>query len=134
MQSYLYSEACSTRTRGDGEGSARRAKRCPPTFGSRHVLRLRVAAPILLGAFFLVTGCGHPASHEECDELFAKSAEIELRGQNITDSKTIAERIAAAHTAQGHEFASQCMGKRITGRSLACARQATTAEQLEGCF
>ena len=46
-----------------------------------------VLAAALAGG--LLVGCGHPASATECDELFAKSAELELRAQRITDPKTI---------------------------------------------
>lgn len=82
-----------------------------------------------------LAGCGHPATREECDVLFSKSAEIELRGQNITDPKTIADRTAAARAdPKGNEFATQCLGKRITPRALACVQKATTAEQFDHCL
>jgi hypothetical protein len=93
-----------------------------------------IAVPLALSAIVLA-GCGHPATREECDELFAKSAEIELRGQNITDPKTIAERTAAARaTPKGSEFTGQCVGKRITQRALVCVRKATNAEQFDQCL
>jgi hypothetical protein len=83
----------------------------------------------------LLAGCGHPASVSECDELFAKSAEIELRAQRITDLKTIEEKTAAARAAEpGVAFAGRCVGRRITNRALDCARRATTAEQLDHCL
>ena len=83
----------------------------------------------------LLAGCGEPATREQCDALFAKSAEIELRGQNVTDPKTIAERTAAARaTPKGSEFASQCVGKRITKRAFECVQKATTAEQFDHCL
>lgn len=93
----------------------------------------RLAAPALvLGA--LLTGCGHPATHAECDELFAKNAEIELRAQRITDPKTIAERTAAARAVEGESFNQRCVGRRITQRALECVRRATTAEQVDRCL
>ncbi len=62
-----------------------------------------------------LAGCGHPATANECDELFAKSAEIELRAQRITDPKVIQEKTAAARAAEpGVAFASHCVGRRIT--------------------
>jgi len=83
----------------------------------------------------MLTGCGHPASTAECDELFAKSAEIELRAQRITDPKVIEEKTAAARAAEpGVAFAAHCVGRRITPRALECARKATTAEQLDRCL
>jgi hypothetical protein len=95
-----------------------------------------LSVPLLLAlATVLSAGCGHPATREECDELAAKNAEIELHGQHITDPKTIAERIAAWRaTPKGSEFASQCLGKRITKRALDCVRKATTADQFDHCL
>lgn len=87
---------------------------------------------IVLGA--LLGGCGHPATREECDELFAKNAEIELKAQRITDPKTVAERTAAARAAEGEAFAARCVGRRITKRALECVRRAGTAEQVDRCF
>jgi hypothetical protein len=92
---------------------------------------LWIAAPLALA----LAGCGHPATREECDELFAKSAEIELHGQNVTDPKTVAERTASAKaTPRGSEFTGQCVGKRITDRALKCVRKAETAEQFDRCL
>lgn len=85
-------------------------------------------------ALLVLAGCGHPASREECDELFAKNAELELRAQNVTDPKLVAERTAAARAAEGDAFAGRCLGKRITRRALECVRRATTAEQLDRCL
>jgi hypothetical protein len=91
-----------------------------------------VLAALAMGA--LLSGCGHPASREECDELFAKTAEIELHTQRVTDPKQIAERTSAARAAEGDAFAAHCVGKPITRRALACALKASTAEQLDHCL
>ena len=92
------------------------------------------AVPLVLLSAALA-GCGHPATREECDQLLAKSAEIELRGQNVSDPRMIAERTAAARaTPKGVEFSGQCLGKRITAGALECVRKATTAEQFDHCL
>jgi hypothetical protein len=93
---------------------------------------MRSRLPLLVAV--LVTGCGHPASRAECDELFAKTAEIELRAQKVTDPKVIADRTAAAKEAEGETFAKTCLGKRITQRALECVRRATSAEQIDRCL
>jgi hypothetical protein len=95
---------------------------------------MRPVPVLLLAVSALLLGCGHPATREECDELFNKNAEIELRAQHITDPKTVAERTAAARAAEGESFANRCLGRRITERALACVRRATTAEQVDRCF
>jgi hypothetical protein len=81
-----------------------------------------------------LAACGHPASRDECDELFAKNAELELYSQRVTDPKLVADRTAAARAAEGDAFAGRCLGKRITKRALDCARKATTAEQFDRCL
>ena len=88
----------------------------------------------LVALVIALPGCGHPATRAECDELFAKTAEIELRTQKVTDPKVIAERTAAAKNAEGEAFAKTCLGKRITERALACVRRATSAEQIDRCL
>jgi len=92
------------------------------------------AAPLVFLSAALA-GCGHPATREECGQLLAKSAEIELRGQNVTDPGMIAERTSAARaTVKGLEFSERCLGKRITVSALECVRKATTAEQFDHCL
>ncbi len=82
----------------------------------------------------LLAGCGHPATKAECEELFAKNAEIELRAQKVTDPKEIQARTTAARAAEGEAFLGRCVGKRITQRALECVRRATTVEQFDRCL
>src|SRR6185369_5347867 len=78
-------------------------------------LRFRAAAAIFLPAAALVLGaCGHPATTEECNFIITKSAELELRAQNVTDPDTIAKRTEAVRAARGPELLRRCVGKRIT--------------------
>jgi hypothetical protein len=87
------------------------------------------------GALALFTsGCGHPATLDECKIIFQRSAEIELRAQNVTDPKLVAERTEAVRLARGEELIQQCVGKRITTRALSCVEKATTAEQVDRCL
>jgi hypothetical protein len=88
----------------------------------------------LLASAALLAACGHPATREECDELFTKNAEIELRAQKVVDPKQIADRLAAARSAEGQAFADKCVGRRITPRALDCVRRATTADQVDRCL
>jgi hypothetical protein len=94
------------------------------------------AGPIAGAATLLlfVTGCGHPASREECVQIFDHSAEIELRSQNVTDAKTIADRTAAVRAARGDELIAQCVGKRITSRALECVKRAGSASEVDHCL
>lgn len=92
--------------------------------------------PAALALFFgaSLVGCGYPATRQECDELFAKNAELELTAQRITDPKLVAERIAAARAVEGDTFANHCLGRRITKGALDCIHRAKTSEQLDRCL
>ncbi len=79
-------------------------------------------------------GCGHPATKQECEEIFQRSAEIELRTQNITDPALIKQRIEEARKAKGGALLEACIGKRITERAMACVRKARTAQELDKCL
>jgi hypothetical protein len=102
--------------------------RCSPS-ACRFGALLTVACSSLLA-----WGCGHPATREECTEIFERSAEIELRTQNITDPAEVRRRTAEAREAKGEQLLEQCIGKRITDRAMRCVRQAQTAEELDGCL
>lgn len=85
-------------------------------------------------ALAALSGCGHPATRAECDEIFNKSAEIELRLQNVTEPKLVAERTAAVKAARGDELIQKCVGKRITDKAMACVRKATTEDEMDACL
>lgn len=86
----------------------------------------------LMGA--ALAGCGHPASAEECEEIFNRSAEIELRMQNVNDPKLIQERTAAVRKDRGEDLVKQCVGKRITNEAMACVRAAKTSQDMDRCL
>jgi hypothetical protein len=86
-----------------------------------------------LGAL-VVVGCGHPASKEECLEIFDRSAAIELELQNLSDPEIIKQRIETARVDKGEELMRQCVGRRITDRAMRCVREAKTAKELDTCL
>jgi hypothetical protein len=96
--------------------------------------RVIVLTSLVCGAAAVLGGCGHPASREECEEIVNRSAEIELRSQNVTDPKVIAERTEAMRAAKGTELINHCVGRRITGGAMMCVRKATTPEQMDKCL
>src|SRR5690349_16517579 len=44
-----------------------------------------LTAFLLIGSAAALGACGHPASEQECNTIIEKSAELELRAQNVTD-------------------------------------------------
>lgn len=91
-----------------------------------------VATLLLIGA--ALAGCGHPASEAECNTIIEKSAEIELRAQNVTDPAVIAQRTEAVKASRGKELLARCVGKRITSRALGCVERATTSKEVDRCL
>lgn len=86
------------------------------------------------GALALLAGCGHPATVEECNQIIAKSAELELRAQRVTDPQIIAERTKAVEAARGDELRKKCVGKRITDSALRCVAQSTNPKEFDKCL
>jgi hypothetical protein len=82
----------------------------------------------------LATACGHPATTEECQEIFERSAAIELRKQQITEPELVRQRTEEARATTGDDLLKQCLGRRITDRAMQCVRRADTAEELEACL
>jgi len=89
---------------------------------------------ILLPLAVTLGACGHPASRQECEEIFRRSAQIELQAQRVTDPGEVARRTAAAREAVGDELLAGCLGRRITDAAMACVRQAKSADALDACL
>lgn len=89
---------------------------------------------LLLVGSPLLAGCGHPASKAECEEIFRRSAEIELRAQSVNDPEEIERKIAEARAVKGDALLEECVGKRITEEAMQCVRRATTGAELDGCL
>lgn len=85
-------------------------------------------------ALVSLMGCGRPATKADCDEILDKSAQLELKLQNVTDPAEVKKRTDAVRTARGEEILSKCVGRRITEKAMACVRTATTAEQVDRCL
>ncbi len=87
-----------------------------------------------LGLGVFAVGCGRPATRADCDEIFDKSAAIELHAQNVTDPAEVEKRTAAVRKARGDELVSKCVGRRITQRAMECVRRAATAAEVDRCL
>jgi hypothetical protein len=90
----------------------------------------------LLGAILGIplAGCGHPATREECDEVFNRSAELELQTQHITDPKRVAAMISDLREKRGEQILQHCVGKRITQSAMECVRRSMTPLEIERCL
>ncbi|MSP24514.1 MAG: hypothetical protein EXR75_04985 [Myxococcales bacterium] len=95
--------------------------------------RFCIAAAFASTAQF-AAGCGHAASEAECEEIFRRSAEIQLKSDGVSDAAEIAGHVANARDAKGIEQRRECVGKRITDEAMACVRIAESSSNLDGCL
>jgi hypothetical protein len=97
------------------------------SFGS-----LLLALPLLMVA----SGCGHPASDRECQEIVERIATLELEKAGApTDAKAVGAQIDETKKALAANTLKDCVGKRITERAMQCVRTAKTSSQIvDDCF
>jgi hypothetical protein len=92
----------------------------------------------LLGILLLacgLLGCGRPATEQECSEIVARIAELELRESAPAAPAEIAAHVEATQAAFRDEAMKACVGKRVTEAALSCVRNAKTSRQIvEECF
>ena len=86
-----------------------------------------------IAALSVAAGCGHPASLEECEAIFTRSAAVELGTQKVTDEKKIATRTAGARE-KAESVIQACVGRRITDGALDCMRAAKTSDDIDRCL
>ena len=84
----------------------------------------------------LATGCGHPATVEECEAIIEQVARLELRATlGAANEKAILAEIDATKRDLKDSTMKDCVGKRITNKALECVRNASTADEAaEDCF
>lgn len=81
------------------------------------------------------SGCGKPASAEDCERIVARITELELEAAEISDPEVVRAQIDSTKSAFGEAARAECIGRRISSGSLACVDQATSARQIvEECF
>ena len=98
------------------------------------MVRTSQALPLICALGALVAGCGHPASKQECESIFRRSAELALRDRQVTDPAEIKKRVAEVREAEGETLLKDCVGKRITDRAMQCVQDAASKQALEACL
>ena len=79
-----------------------------------------------------VSGCGRPATEQECEEIVTRITELELKARGITNSPS---DIADTKAALKKDILRGCVGRRISDKALACVRSAKTGQQVvQECF
>ena len=95
---------------------------------------LRVPASILCAAVALLAACGHPATKEECEEIFTRSAELALKEKDVRERDEVKKQIEQARTVKGDKLIEECLGKRITEEAMECVRGSESPQELDACL
>lgn len=94
--------------------------------------RLGGRTPLLLGAL-LVLGCGRKATVEDCEQIVKRVAELELA--NVVPKSDLGSEVQQAQNSFRERALSDCVGRRITEKSLRCVAAAKTAAAvIDDCF
>jgi len=101
---------------------ARRGRRSARTRAFSVLLPLAVAV-----------GCGRKATVEDCEQIVRRIAELELTG--VVPQAELPTELADAQQRFKERALADCVGRRITEKSLACVASAKTAEAvIDDCF
>ena len=97
--------------------------------------RMRAAFRVLTTISALAaSGCGHPATERECEEIVERIALLELRAVDA-GPEFVAEEVKNAKESFRRDMQKKCVGRRITDSAMRCVRNATNARQIEDeCF
>ncbi len=86
---------------------------------------------VLVSSLWL-SGCGHPATKEECAEILNKVIELEARSRKVNDPTALAARVDETRKAESDKLLPLCENRRITNAAMACIRAATSVDQITG--
>ena len=80
-----------------------------------------------------LTGCGHPASVKECEEIVERVVRLELKTEDA--GAAVADEVRETKESMRGDIMKRCVGRRITDNAMQCVRKAATAEEIENrCF
>lgn len=91
--------------------------------------RLRSVIPLVL-----LAGCGHPATVEECEEIVARIAELEIAERGTVPEGERAGEIERLKKSVRESTMKECVGNRITDGAMECVRTAKQSKDVIRCF
>jgi hypothetical protein len=88
-----------------------------------------------LALFFLsmLCACGRRATPGDCQFIVDRSVELQMKELNLSDAAAIAERERQVRTELDDDIKS-CESRRVTEKTMACVRAASSTHELEGCL
>jgi N-acetylglutamate synthase-like GNAT family acetyltransferase len=88
---------------------------------------------LAVGACLAAAGCGRKATVEDCEQIVRRIAELELQG--VVPKEELNTEVNQAQQNFRERALADCVGRRITQKSLACVATAKTAEAvIDDCF
>jgi hypothetical protein len=93
-------------------------------------LTARVLGALLVA---LAPACGREATVEDCQQIVKRIVELELK--SVVPEQELSAEVQEAQQAFRERASADCVGRRITEKSLACVAAAKTAEAvIDDCF
>jgi hypothetical protein len=80
-----------------------------------------------------IAGCGRRATSEDCRLIVDRSVELQMKEMSHADAAAIAEREERVRAALGVEIKA-CETRRVTDKTMACVRAASTVKELDACL
>lgn len=100
---------------------------------SRALVLARKLTPV--GLALGLASCGRPATVEDCEQIVARIAELELKEVEVSDQAEMRQQIQGAQAAFKDRLLTDCVGRRLRQSTLDCLKRATTAETaVKECF
>ena len=95
--------------------------------------RLLWRALSLSGVALCASGCGRKATVEDCQQIVKRIVELEL--QSVVPQQELSSEVVQAQQTFKERALSDCVGKRITDKSLACVAAAKDSKTIiDDCF
>jgi hypothetical protein len=78
-------------------------------------------------------GCGRRATNDDCRLIVDRSVELQMKEMSRSDQGAIAEREQQVRAALEDEIKA-CETRRVTGKTMACVRAASTMREMDACL
>jgi hypothetical protein len=97
-------------------------------------MKLGVCHWLVSGALAVgMLGCGRKATVEDCEQIVKRIVELEL--QSVVPQKEMTSEVVQAQQTFKERALTECVGRRITDKSLACVAAAKdSATIIDDCF
>jgi hypothetical protein len=81
----------------------------------------------------VASGCGRRATEDDCRLIVDRSVELQMKEMSRSDTAAIADREQRVRAALEDEIKA-CETRRVTSKTMACVRTASTMKELDACL